>query len=211
MDSPSTAVMLEEAEAILASNPPRRVSDRRFNSGLKPTPAYEGIPPGDVTSYRQPTIRALRSTHHRLAKLLSGGGVQITTAARLCGYSPSRVQQLSVDPAFQELVAHYKEEVDEEWREFVAAASDLSLDFLQLLQERLDENPDTFTAGMALEAIKTLADRSGNAPVSRSVNVNVVADFGDRLNRAKARQAALESSAPFEAQPAPRNERGTED
>lgn len=134
--------------------------------------------------------KTMRHTHHRLAQLLAGGMDEVR-AARLCNYNRMTVSHLKSSPAFQELLAYYSGVVEEEFRDFVRTAADLSMDFLQHLQETLDEDPKKFTPQLALEAIRTLADRSGNAPVSKSISVNVNTDMADRLARARERGRQL--------------------
>lgn len=131
-------------------------------------------------------IKALRHTHHRLAQLLAVG-VDETVAAKLCNYAVSRVSQLKADPAFAELMAHYSDDVKEEWADFVATAANLSLDFLQELQRRLDETPDAFTPQTLNESLKILADRTGHAPVQKTQNVNINVDMGTKLKQARER------------------------
>ena len=133
-------------------------------------------------------LKAIRHTHHRLAQCLAGG-MDETVAARLCNYSPSRVSILKSDPAFAELLAFYSGKVEEEFTDFVRVASGLGMDTLQELQKRLDEQPETFTNGHLMEMVKLTADRTGHAPVQKSVNVNVNADVGQRLNQARERLA----------------------
>lgn len=139
-----------------------------------------------------PSLKHIRASHHRLAQLLAVGTPQITAAA-LCNYSPIRVSILAGDPAFQELMAHYQGNVKESWADFVEASATLSVDMLQELQRRLDETPEGFTHTHLMEGIKLLADRSGHAPVSRNLNVNVNADLGDRLEAARRRLALANS------------------
>jgi hypothetical protein len=131
-------------------------------------------------------IKAIRNTHHRLAQLLALG-MDETKASVLCNYAIGRVSILKSDPAFQDLLAYYTSNVEAEMMEFVSAAKELSLDFLGKLQQDLDESPEKFTPQLTLEAIRTLADRTGHAPVSKTVNVNVNAEFGDRLAAARRR------------------------
>jgi hypothetical protein len=137
-------------------------------------------------------IKALRNTHHRLAQLLANG-VDEGIAGKLCNYSTSRVSILKADPAFQELLSYYSGRVEDQWADFVATASNLSMDFLQHLQEQLDETPEKFTPSVAMEAIKLLADRSGHAPISKTVNLNVNADLGSKLDAARARLRAAQT------------------
>lgn len=141
---------------------------------------------GRTTGRDRSQIANLRHTHHRLAQLLAMGMDEIK-AAYLCNYTPTYVGILKSSPAFQELLAHYADTVTEEWRDFVSTASALNQDFLQELQERLTEKPESFTPSTLLEAVRTLSDRTGHAPVQKSVNVNVNADIGSRLAAAKER------------------------
>jgi len=135
-----------------------------------------------------PTLKHIRQSHHKLAQFLSMGMEQ-TRAAALSNYSPARVSILLSDPAFQDLVAHYKGIVHDEFADFVSAASVLSMDFLQHLQATLDENPEKITPQLAMEAVKLLADRSGNAPTSKTLNVNVNMGMGDRIKASRERAA----------------------
>lgn len=147
-----------------------------------------------------PSLSTLRYTHHRLAQLLASG-VNRTVAARVCNYSSQRVHQLLDDPAFCELVAHYKIESDEEWADFNRLAGDLSVDALHILQERFDANPDKIPTATLLEAIKTLADRSGHAPINKNVQLNLNTEVGDRLGAARARRREAELEAMVDVTP----------
>ncbi len=135
------------------------------------------------------TLKKIRASHHRLAQLIASGTPQVTCAT-LVGYTTARVTQLMSDPAFIDLVAHYSKDVRAEWGEFVEQAASLSVDFLELLREQLDETPEKFTPTVALEAIKVLADRSGHAPVTKTLNVNVNQDMGRRMMEAEGRLRA---------------------
>lgn len=199
-DAPLT---VEEAAALTASFPPGYISkshaalpfhevisdygplDETHLAALT-THIDSGVPMG----VKAPDLKAIRNTHHRLAQLLAGG-MNETQAAKLCNYSTFRVVQLKADPAFAELMAYYKAGVDEEFADFVRTAADLSMDFLGLLQQQLDETPEKFTPQVALEAIKVLADRTGNAPTTKTLNVNVNANLGDRLRSARERANGL--------------------
>jgi len=155
--------------------------------------ARQHVTSGATLGIQPSSLKAIRHTHHRLAQLLAMG-VDETRAGLLCNYTPSRVSVLKGTPAFQELIAHYKGQVDEEWRDFVSVAADLSLDFLGELQRRLDEDPESFTPSALIEATKVLADRTGHAPVTKSVSVSVSADVGSRLEAARARIRAEEAA-----------------
>lgn len=136
----------------------------------------------------QVPIKQLRAVHHRCAQLLAAGTLDQNQVAILCNFSPSRVSWLiNHDPAFQELVAYYRSVMEQQFLDFVDIASDLSKDALVELQTRLDEKPETFTNNQLFELVKTVADRSGNAPVTRSVSVSANVNLADRLRSARAR------------------------
>lgn len=141
----------------------------------------------------QQPLAAIRHTHHRLAQLLAGGMDEFQ-AALLCNYTPSRVSVLKGDPAFQNLLAHYTAVVADQFGDFVTAASDLSMDMLGRLREVLEESPEKLSPTHLMEAIKLLADRSGHAPVNKSVSMNVNVDMAQRLNAARARRQLTEAS-----------------
>lgn len=134
-------------------------------------------------------LKAIRFTHHRLAQLLAAG-MDETKAGLLCNYTPSRVSVLKANPAFQELLAHYAKDVEEEMIDFVSTSAALGMDVLQELQKRLDEKPEQFTVAHLNDLYKSLADRTGHAPVTKSVNVNINEGLGERLRAARERAQA---------------------
>ena len=131
-------------------------------------------------------LQKLRQNHHRMAQYLAMGMADVKVAA-LCNTHPNRIWILKQDPAFKELLAYYATGVQEEFSDFVSAAADLSLDMIEHLRDTLENAPERITPQVALEAIKTLADRSGHAPITKNLNVNVNAGLGDRLRSARER------------------------
>ena len=66
---------------------------------------------------------------------------------------------------------------------------------LQVLQERLEDDPEEITAGTLREIVKDMADRTGHAPPKGPTNVtNVNVELGDRM--AKARERVAQARAP---------------
>lgn len=128
----------------------------------------------------------LRHTHHKLAQCIAGG-MDESIAALVCNYTPQRVSQLKADPAFANLIDHYKTTVDAAFSDFTTAAADLSMDMLSRLREILESEPERLNPTHIMDAIKLLADRTGHAPVSKSINVNVNAGMGERLRAARER------------------------
>lgn len=199
-----SSLSVEAAEEIMATHFPTGLGGKRTAVPVEEIfVSVEPLGPEDIVALQahvasggnmgiKPVdIKALRNTHHRLAQMLAVG-VDETVAAKLCNYSISRVSILKADPAFAELLAHYADDVKKEWADFVATAANLSLDFLQELQRKLDETPEAFTPQTILESIKVLADRTGHAPVQKTQNVNINLDMGTKLRLARERANAAE-------------------
>lgn len=181
--------------AVRTKRGPELIEDWGMLDDTHVQAAAEHVESGDVLGPNfSSNIQRLRHSHHRLAQLLAMG-MSATQTARVCNYSLSGLERLKRDPAFQELVAHYKSEKDVEFTEFVTAAKDLSLDMVGRLREVLEEEPERLSPTVLLDAIRTLADRSGNAPVARSVSVSVNANMGDRLRAARERAAIIDSTS----------------
>lgn len=132
-------------------------------------------------------IKSMRQSHHRAAKMVAAGSSN-ETVARFTAYSPGHISALRSDPAFQELVAFYSTEGSEfEQASFEELTADLSTDLMAELRQRLDEEPERIGTTTLLDAIKTVSDRAGRAPVSRTVNANFNIGIGERMRRAQTR------------------------
>lgn len=139
----------------------------------------------------QPThVQRITDRHHALARCLSTG--MSATEAGLCtGYTASRISILRGDPAFEELIAFYRAdrgaEVQDLQQKFTALAKDATTE----IQERLELDPASFNIDALLDTVKLAADRSGNGPQSKTTNLNVNVNLGDRMKAARERVAAL--------------------
>lgn len=122
-----------------------------------------------------PAIKAIRETHHIIAQMLAKGLKDIEVS-RVTGYSPSRISVLKKDPAMVELISFYVEQVQEAFRDTVGKMKLITDDALDILGERLDNDPDSFTNNTLLEIVKTTGDRAGFAPVQKSVSISATVD-----------------------------------
>ena len=106
-----------------------------------------------------PQIQRIRSTHHRLAQLIAEGrkGTEISL---IMGYSQSRISILQSDPAFQELIAFYKNQQTAIFLDVQSRLADLGMSATEELRERLEENPGDFTVNQLLDVQKAAFDRS---------------------------------------------------
>jgi hypothetical protein len=139
-------------------------------------------------------IKRLRDRHHLLARTLASG-VKDWEAAAITGYDISRVSILKSDPTFAELVEFYREHENAAQAEFQRRASLVTLTALDNLQEAVENEDDPLSFEQNLTIVKTLADRTGHAPVQRAINTTVNVDLPGRLSGAKARLAALAAKA----------------
>lgn len=144
-------------------------------------------------------IAKLRDRHHQLARCLAQGmnGVE---ASAVTGYDPSRISILKSDPSFIELVTFYRENENAQLAEFQRRAAMVSITALQNLQEQVEDEENPLTVDQNLTIVKTLADRTGHAPVQRSVQTNVNVELGQRLAQARSRLAALAAPVITEAE-----------
>jgi hypothetical protein len=61
----------------------------------------------DLLSNKPPTVAALRRAHH-LKALLVAIGREIEEVAAICDTTMERLEHLSADPSFREIIAYYR-------------------------------------------------------------------------------------------------------
>lgn len=137
---------------------------------------------------KPPPLKRLSERHHALARCLASG-MEDGDAAITCGYVTSRVSILRADPAFQELLAFYRQDVNSKYLDMHGVLAGLSLDAAMELRERLEaemqSDDKTISFGQLSELVKLGADRTGFGPQSSQLNVNV--DLAGRLEAARKR------------------------
>ena len=177
---------------------------------------FRSLTRGDLVHLAKPrpvqTLQTLRDSHHRIARAVAAGLRNYEVAA-LCGISVNRVSQLLKDPAFMELVAHYRGLVTAEYvrsvDSFMEVATANMLKAAVMLSDKLDDALDKgeFLPTRDLIAIHdTGADRFGYGKMQKNLNVNV--DFASQLEAArkrtaKAREAPVIEGASLAPQSAP--------
>ncbi len=161
----------------------------------------DAISDADVASLQEergvtaPQIVKLRERHHALARLIAEGK-KPGEAALIARYSQSRVSILMNDPAFLELITHYKEVVNREFVDFQRKLAELGVDAATVLQERLEDAPDNMSDALLLRLVEVSADRTGHGP-SAKTEVNVRIGLAERLQQARARsEAAMRDITP---------------
>lgn len=137
----------------------------------------------------QPThVQRITDRHHALARCLASG--MSATEAGLCtGYTASRISVLRGDPAFEELISFYRADKGASVLDLQAKFTALAKDATTEIQDRLELEPTSFGHDQLLDVIKLAADRSGNGPQSKTTNLNVNVNLGDRMKAARERVA----------------------
>jgi hypothetical protein len=139
-------------------------------------------------------VQRISSRHHALARSLATG-MSALEASLVCGYTPSRISVLRSDPAFEELVAHYTKLSSEATVDLQQRMATLAVEAADVMADRLETAPETFANGELHDLLKLAADRTGHGPASKTTNVNVNVNLGDRLRAARER-AAVPSCLP---------------
>lgn len=104
-------------------------------------------------------IKTLRYNHHLLAKAVASGK-SLLECSRMTGLTVPRISDLKNDPAFQELVSFYAEELHEVYVDVHQRMAALGTSVLEELQERFEDAPDKFTKRELMDLFTTMADRS---------------------------------------------------
>lgn len=136
-------------------------------------------------SVTAPAIKKLREKHHSLARMLVSG-MSVGDAGVITGYSPSRVSILQADPSFKELLRFYSDKAKERHFDLAGAIADLGTDTLEIIGDRLEEDPDQFTVAQLTDLTKMALDRSGFGP-STKAEVSVKVGMADRFEAARKR------------------------
>lgn len=135
-----------------------------------------------------PVVQRFRDSHHMVARL-SALGLRADTVAERCGFSRSRVLTLWADPAFKELIAHYRKLVTEDYKEavedFISLATINMMKAERMLADKLDEADslgETLSTRELVTIVSDRADRVGFGKKQTNINVNV--DFAAKLTKA---------------------------
>ena len=135
-------------------------------------------------------LKRLGDRHHQLARVLAEGA-KPAEASAITGYDPSRISILLGDPSFKELIEFYRKHVDAAFGDFQRRAAVVTLTALNNIAELVEDDENPLTLDQNMQIVKTLADRTGHAPVSRSVSTNVQVDLTGKLAEARRRLATV--------------------
>ena len=102
-----------------------------------------------------PQLRQLKQSHHHLAKVLAAGKNNIE-ASRITAYNTEYIARLRNDPAFGELIEHYKNVDQLELVDYIGVMRAVGMEALSELRQRLEDAPAKFTISQLQETVKLL-------------------------------------------------------
>lgn len=136
-------------------------------------------------------VQRFRDSHHRIARLLAVGLSNREVAERT-GRSAAALSVLVADPAFQNLVANYRERVTEQFVDSVDEYYTLATSNMLAAErhiadhiDELDSRDELLPIRTALAISRDAADRFGYGKKQTNLNVNV--DFAAKLEKMIAR------------------------
>lgn len=132
-----------------------------------------------------------RDPHHRVARLFASG-LRIGEVTERCGYSYQRVHTLHADPAFQNLIAKYRDQVDAAFvknaDDFYDQATSNMRKAEAMLAEKLEMAEEAGEHLPTRDLIAISGDRMDRFGYGKKqTNLNVNADFASLLEKAIAR------------------------
>lgn len=134
------------------------------------------------------TVKSFRDSHHRVARLYASG-MRHQQVMEATGYSYTRITTLYGSPAFQELIAQYREKVNEAFVQgidsYYEIATSNMLKAERMLADKLDaadELEETLPTRDLIAISRDAADRFGYGKKQTNLNVNV--DFAAQLEKA---------------------------
>lgn len=148
-------------------------------------------------------VARFRDPHHRIARLFASG-LRGTEVQAQTGFSYNRLSALRNDPAFQQLIAVYRNKIDERFAEgqdeFYETATANMRKAERMIAEQLEE-ADENDVHLPIKTLDAIAagrmDRFGYGKRETRLNVNM--DFAAQLEGAIARSGkakVIEATAP---------------
>lgn len=148
--------------------------------------------------------KALRETHHRLARMVAAG-MRTDEILHLTGFSYTRYHTLKHDPAFAELVTQYRGKVDEAWERSLDEVYETETSNLRrmvhMVADHLDEAEETNVKIPLKELFIGIGDRADRFGYSKKiVNRNENLDFAkmmEQVARASGRSNVIDAKQQF--------------
>lgn len=131
-------------------------------------------------------IKKLRERHHALARALASGMTDLA-ASNCTGYEPSYIAILRSDPTFKNLIREYIRQKDEVWLDVNERLKTMGLTASEIIQDRMEEEPEKIPTSQLMEIAKAGMDRTGYGPSSQNTQVNVNLNYASRVEAGRKR------------------------
>lgn len=153
----------------------------------------------EESGQRAPSVQQMRQSHHYLARLLASGTKEME-ASHITGYTPGRISVLKSDPAFEELLTYYKA-LDKSAHENATVdmhkrLASLGYDSIEVLHERLLEDPAAFSPKDLIAVTELSADRTGFGKQSSVTHDHTLSLSGETISRIKANAQSGREASP---------------
>ncbi len=161
--------------------------------------ALRPLEPGEQAQARVkiPVVKQLRDRHHHMAKLIAMG-LRPHEVAERGGYAISTVSLMQSDPAFQELVAMYRQADLEAFRqerdEYYANVNHNRNMAARQINDQLVEAEETGEKIPISRLVTVHADAADRTGYGKQTNYTVKLDFAAELDRAVAASRAVKES-----------------
>lgn len=138
----------------------------------------DGASPANVPAVG--SILKIRNAHHQLARHIALG-TSSTEISAITGYSPAYISTLKNDPAFKELLQYYEAQREAIFVDTAERAKAVSIAALEELQERIDNEPESFKHRELMELAQLAPGVGGNgnkgAPSSPAGSTDITITF----------------------------------
>lgn len=122
---------------------------------------------GHAPSDPKAPLARISAPHHYLAKMIAEGKSDVEVSG-VTGYSLARIKTLKNDPSFRELISHYEAQDIAIHADVRAQVLNLGLTAGQIIQEQLEDDPDSFSKKELIDLMAKTLDRSGHGPTSKT-------------------------------------------
>lgn len=138
-----------------------------------------------VAARPKQTLQKIRQSHHSMARMVALGKSNIEIS-EVIGVTPQRITTLKADPAFQELISYYQSMTDDVYVNVAERIAGFTTDAMEVLHERILENPDAVKTDDIIKVISMGLDRTGYGPKStQNINQRVMVVTDAELDRIK--------------------------
>lgn len=129
----------------------------------------ESLATGTLAAQDTQRLATIRHSHHHLAQLIARGYDQ-ETISLMTGYSPSYISNLKNDVLFAELIDYYTTQREMIFTDALERLKLLGLNTIDELQERLAQEPESWTKRELMELAELTLIKSASRGASQQAS-----------------------------------------